>query len=113
MLRMARESWVVALSHSPVRLQEAGALDGGGLMRVHADGQRAQSPHQQPGFKRPDVPAQDGVFVMDNLIDNLLTRYERSGNDVAVPREVLGRGMHDDIDPQLNRTLEDGRRPGV
>ena len=93
------------------RLEHGGEEDGALALARHAQRQRAQPAQREPRRERIHVAAEDGAHLSDRR-ERALRPDDRAADDVAVPREVLGDAVHDEIGAERERPHEEGRREG-
>ena len=108
-LRVALETRVVHALDLRVGLQELGDPLGVLVLARHAERQGLDAPDEEVRRERVGDRAGHGVEVPDRP-HQVPAAQDRSGHQVVVAAEVLGGGVDDQIDAELDRPLVDGSR---
>ncbi len=96
-----------------VVLEELRDAQGVGFVLPQPCRQRSQAPQQQPGVERGQDPAVQQQGAIEQLVDACRGRDHGSGQEIAVPAQVLGAGMDDDVGAQRQRLLAERCGPAV
>ena len=107
-LRVSLEEWVIHATNSGVRFEELRYPQCVLILPMDTHCKRLDAAQQQPGGVRVHVAPERGARCVDRL-----HKVPPAGNDSAdnirVPAEVLGAGMHDEVDAVFGGAAIDGR----
>jgi hypothetical protein len=109
MVGMALESGVVCPLDGPVLLEMARERERRFVLARDPDGERLQTPEDQVCPVGVEDAPEDPLEIA-HRVEEGGTADERSGHHVVVARQVLRRGVQDDVRAQVERLLVDGRR---
>ena len=96
-----------------VARKRRGDLQGVGALPLDAQGQRLHPAEEQPAVKWRWHRADRVLVEAQLLLQLVVAGHHGAANDVAVPADVLGRAVHDDVRAQVQRLLQVRRREGV
>src|SRR5436305_6817300 len=71
----------------------------------HAYGERLDTAQHEPAVERAGHRAERLLPELQALRDRRVVRRGEAPDDVGVPAEVLGGGVHDDVGAELERPL--------
>ena len=77
------------------------------LMLLHSNRKGSQAAKEQPRVERVENSAKKEERAIEDLLDQRCGRDHCAGNDVAVSADVLGCGMHHDIDAVQKSLLKE------
>ncbi len=109
----AAEAGVADLADRRVLAEPAHQLLGVGLGPLDAQVQGAHPAQRQPGLEGAGRRAEQVAAALEHAVELVVVGDDRPHQHVAVPGEVLGRRVHDDVGAQRQRLLEQRRGEGV
>src|SRR5690349_804341 len=83
------------------------------FMLLHSHGKSAHASQQQPRVKWCEHGTIQHVGPLEDLSRTVRCRDHGSRDDVAMPAQILGGGVDDDVDPMSDRLLKKRRCPAV
>src|SRR5438067_6040591 len=83
------------------------------IVALHADVQGLQPAQHEEGIERARYRAHCVLQEGELLVQVVAAQHERPGHHVAVSVQVLGHRVRDDVDAELQRSLEIRSREGV
>src|SRR5207253_5894938 len=115
MSRVRREPGIVHSLDALVVREKLGDATRVASLRAYAPGQRSNTAQREPaleGRRHGATPLLDSTRLGEERVF-LVARDERAAEDVAVPAEILGGRVHNDIGAEIERTLKHRSGPGV
>ena len=113
MLRVRGQPGVIHPRHRGVRLQPSGQQQRLGALGAHAQVQRLQALEYDPGVEGRQRHTSAFEHGQKLLGDDGLAGTQGAGHHPALPVEVLGARVHDDVGPHRHRPLQAGRGKAV
>ena len=110
---MIGQTRIVDLAHERVAIQVLG--DGLRVLAVlaHTHGERLDATQDEPAIERRGDTASRVLVKLHLAVELLVRGQNRAADDVAVPVEVLGRAVDDDVRAEVERLLQRRRGEGV
>ncbi len=105
----AAEAGIAHLPDRRVVGQAPGELGGVGLGTLDPQVQRAEPAQRQPRLQRPGDRAEEVAPALEDAVQLVVAGRERADQGVAVAREVLRSGVHDEVGPEVEWPLQQGR----
>ncbi len=112
-LRMVGATRIEHAADPGIRGQRVGDLARVGAMAIDSQAERLEALHEHPGIERADRGAGVAGDRLQLVDDERPAAQHRAAQRAALAVDVLGRRMHDDVGPELERPLQDRRREGV
>ena len=107
---VVRQSRIVHLLHRAVFAEESRHPHGVFRLRAHPPGQGIDAPQRQPAIERRRHAAAIALRfarAFEQVV--LMPRDQRPADHIAVPADVLRRGVHHHVDPAIERLLQHRR----
>ena len=97
-LRVAVEAGIDHAGDGVAALQPFGHSPRARLMRLHAKGQCGKAPVDEPGVEGRHDPAVVDGGLQPHPPDQFLGTGHRAAHRVAMPADIFGDGVHDEVD---------------
>src|SRR4030095_9942327 len=112
-LRVRNGTRIVNFSHFWVLLEKRRDRAARLVVLLHSQGQGLRTPHDQPGVERRQDCADTILHKPDPVSVGFVVEYHHTTATIRVNGQILGSRVNDDINTELQRTLEVRRHKGV